>query len=198
MATPKKLVLKCGFTHVKRRACWHLTSLQVHVVSHKCQLVTWSKSDGGNERSWDKFLFPSSRSLPNLFLDLKWVTAPKNRVLLQWWAGVFSAEKQHLQWSECHVVTVVHLKSTAARARCPINLPVPNIPNSRKFTCIIYYMFEYSIILYIRCPASFSQLHLIYQTFSKANIFHLFPSSFEFSSELKKNMIKPHNESIKK
>lgn len=46
------------------RACggqrpWHLTSLQVHVVSHKCQMVTWSKSDKGDEVERLKQVHPS-------------------------------------------------------------------------------------------------------------------------------------------
>ncbi len=76
----------CGYACRGERA-WHLTPLQVHVVSHKCQLVTWSKSDKGDERGWDKFLSPPSRSLTsNLLLELsllKWVIIhEKNSMIL--------------------------------------------------------------------------------------------------------------------
>lgn len=77
---------------------WHLTPLQVHAVSHKCQMVTWSKSDKGDERGWDKFLSAPSSSL-TYFQPL-----PRARSLLKWVVVCVCevVETLHLQWSKCH------------------------------------------------------------------------------------------------
>lgn len=124
-----------------------------------------------------EFLFPPFCFVPNLFLDLKWVTAPKkNSVLLQVErVCVCSEEKQHLQRSECHVVNGVQLKSNATMCRCPINLPVfwgsqPLASYTLLFTAHmnnpLYYILDALPVLYSSCHSS-----KVYNSFPKKQVF---------------------------